>query len=194
MSKDMPFFSKDHPCNGKTCKDCETCIFDEPIPDKPIGTRLRCDECGYLMISYNESGKTFTASCAKWLIDTDSVSRARVIERGVDADRQVFRPDWCPKVATAVPTDTQPYNEYTEKRRKILALPSISNWKDIKAGDICVVPRILKQKRKILLVKERNEFVLKCVLLNDNLEQTMIYTNIYSNDTDVKFIVKIHKF
>jgi hypothetical protein len=68
------------------------------------------------------------------------------------------------------------------------------NWKDIKEGDMCVVPKILQQKRKLVLVKERNEYVLKCVLLDNNLQPTTTYTNIYSNDIDVKFIVKIHNF
>ena len=72
--------------------------------------------------------------------------------------------------------------------------PSVMNWKDIKEGDMCVVPRILRQKRKVILVKERNEYVLKCVELDDNLNPTSSYINIYSNDIDIQFIVKIHKF
>lgn len=194
MSRDVSIFSKDHPCNGKTCKDCVTCIFDEPIPDKPIDMRLRCDECGYLVTSYNESGRTFTASCAKCLINTNNVSRARVIERGIEAGSKVFRPEWCPKVATVTPPQSNTYDEYKVKRDKIQSLPSVMNWKDIKEGDMCVVPRILQQKRKLVLVKERNEYVLKCVLLDNNLHPTTTYTNIYSNDIDVKFIVKIHNF
>ena len=68
------------------------------------------------------------------------------------------------------------------------------DWKDIKEGDICVVPRILRQRRKIVLVKDRNEYVLKCVELDDNLQATSTFLNIYSNDIDVNFIVKLHKF
>jgi hypothetical protein len=36
--------------------------------------------------------------------------------------------------------------------------------------------------------------VLKCVELDDNLNPTSSYINIYSNDIDIQFIVKIHKF
>jgi hypothetical protein len=31
-------------------------------------------------------------------------------------------------------------------------------------------------------------------VLDNNLQPTTTYTNIYSNDIDVKFIVKIHNF
>jgi hypothetical protein len=86
------------------------------------------------------------------------------------------------------------YDDYYEKRNKMKELPSVCDWTTLKEGDICVVPRILRQKRKVVLVKDRNEYVLKCVELDDNLQATSTFVNIYSNDIDVKFIVKLHKF
>ena len=201
------FFNKDHPCYGKSCNECETCRFDEPIVSETDGILPRCNECGYLIKSYVYGGtQIYNATCGKHIIMTDSIERPRVIQRNVAGNHTtIFRPSWCPKIMTATPeppklalpaTVSKPttYDDYYEKRNKMKELPSIYKWKDIKEGDICVVPRILRQKRKIVLVKERNDYVLKCVELDDSLQVTSTFTNIYSNDIDVKFIVKLRKF
>jgi len=73
-------------------------------------------------------------------------------------------------------------------------LPSICDWTTLREGDICVIPKILRQKRRVVMVKRRNEFVINCVELDDNLKETSTYHNIYSNDIDINFIVKLHKF
>ena len=199
-------FNEDHPCFGKSCEGCETCMFDEPIPDRSLRILPQCNECGYLIKQYSGSKSEFSASCAKHMIMTENVERARIIQRNVSGNAPIYRPDWCPKIMTATPTQptklmlpaviNKPvtYDDYVEKRNRMKELPSVMNWKDIKEGDMCVVPRILRQKRKVILVKERNEYVLKCVELDDNLNPTSSYINIYSNDIDIQFIVKIHKF
>jgi hypothetical protein len=204
-------FNEDHPCFGKSCEGCETCMFDEPIPDRTLNILPRCNECGYLIKQYTGKYKggsldmEFNASCAKHMIISENIERARIIQRCVRGNESIYRPDWCPKVITATPEPVKlslpavinkpaTYDDYIEKRNKMKELPSVMNWKDIKEGDMCVVPRILRQKRKLVLVKERTDYVLKCVELRDNLEPTSTYLNIYSNDIDVNFIVKIHKF
>jgi hypothetical protein len=111
----------------------------------------------------------------------------------------IYQPDWCPKKnepkkVLALPAKIDTYDEYVEKRKKMERLPSVGDWKKLQEGDMCIVPRILRQKRKLLLIKSRSEFVLKCIQLDDNLEQSSTVVNIYSNDIDTKFIVKIHKF
>lgn len=199
-------FNEDHPCHGKSCSDCETCMFDEPIPDRSLNILPRCTDCGYLIKSYNskEGIRVYDALCSKHMIVTGSVERARTIQRNVaNKDGIVYRPDWCPKVATAdpkpilsLPAPTKPvtYDDYFEKRNKMKELPPMMDWHTLKAGDMCVVPRILRQKRKVLLIKEKTDYVLKCVELNEKFEPTSTFTNIYSNDIDVNFIVKLHKF
>ena len=73
-------------------------------------------------------------------------------------------------------------------------LPSVYSWKDLKEGDICVIPTLLRQKRKIVVIREKTDYVLKCTELNDDLEAQSRVVNIYSNDIDANFIVKYHKF
>ena len=200
-------FNEEHPCFGKSCEGCEVCMFDEPIPDKSLRILPQCNECGYLIKHYVNNNSEYNALCAKHMIITENVERARTIQRNVSGkDAPVYRPDWCPKIMTATPTQptklmlpaviNKPvtYDDYVEKRNRMKELPSIMDWKNIKEGDMCVVPRILRQKRKLVLVKERTDYVLKCIELNDNFQPTSTYINIYSNDIDVQFIVKIHKF
>ena len=195
-------FSEGHPCHGKSCNECETCIFDEPITDNSVRILPCCNKCEYLIKNYI-TGFVFNASCAKHLISTDNIERPRIIQRnvsGINAD--IYRPDWCPKInagqkqvlSLPAPSKAATYDEYIEKRNKMVELPSVMDWKEIKEGDICVVPKLLRSERKVLLVKGRDEYVLKCVELNENLEPTSTFTNIYSNDIDVHFIVKMHKF
>jgi hypothetical protein len=208
-------FNYEHPCFGRNCTQCETCRYDEPIPDKPPVKVLAqyiaptCNKCGYLIKKYRDKETLlFNATCGKYLIQTGGTDRNRIIAYNVSPHVGIEIPDWCPKIADkntpkptqlALPTPSQSsasleYDQYVKKRKELEALPSVIDWKTIKAGDICVVPRILRQKRRILLVKERTEYVLKCIELDDNFNPTSTYTNIYSNDIDVKFIVKHHKF
>lgn len=201
-------FSEDHPCYGKSCNECETCIFDEPIPshEDKLNIFPRCNECGYLIKMYTGHGSLcFNAACGKHMIITDNAERGRIIQRNVyGKETPVYQPDWCPKLlekgqkpVLALPakvSNSIAYDDYIEKRNKMMELPSVMNWKDIKDGDICVVPKILRHKRQILLVKEASEYVLKCIELKEDLTPTSTYVNIYSNDIFVKFIVKYHKF
>ena len=203
----MEIFSEDHPCHGMSCENCITCKFDEPILDNnPL--LPRCNECGYLVKKYMVGGTiSYNAACAKHMIITEGVKRERIIQRNVSGTNAViYAPDWCPKIlegAGAIkpvlalpPPKSNPcsYDDYMEKRNKMKELPSVMDWKAIKEGDICVVPRLLRQKRKILLVKEASEYVIKCIELDENLEPQSRVVNLYSNDIDINFIVKYHKF
>jgi hypothetical protein len=182
-------------------------MFDEPILNDTEKILPRCNECGYMIKAYAYGGtQIYNATCGKHIIMTDSIERPRVIQRNVVGNHAaVYRPDWCPKIMTATPETPKlalpapvnkpvTYDDYYEKRNKMKELPSVCDWTTLKEGDICVVPRILRQKRRIIMVKKKNEFVLNCVVLDDNLEATSTFTNIYSNDIDVNFIVKLHKF
>ena len=204
-------FNEDHPCHGKSCMDCETCIFDEPIFDdneKKMVTGL-CNECGYLVKKYvfGEGSRCYDATCGKHLIMTSNIQRERVIQRGVFGNVAITAPDWCPKKAelpirsketqlTLPPPPAKPYHydELIERRNKMKELPSVYSWKDLKEGDICVIPTLLRQKRKIVVIREKTDYVLKCTELNENLEYQSKVVNIYSNDIDANFIVKYHKF
>lgn len=199
-------FNEDHPCFGMSCENCETCKFDEPIEDtNPL--LPRCNECGFLIKKYMAGGTiAYNATCSKHMIVTDGVERERVIQRNVSGkNATIYAPDWCPKIAErpefkkpqlALPPPSKPatYDDYIEKRNKMKDLPITTEWKDIQEGEIYVVPRILRQSRKILLVKEKSDYVLKCLELDENLDSAHRVSNVYSNDIDVQFIVKYHKF
>ena len=200
-------FNEDHPCYGKSCNECETCRWDEPIYDDNVSRLPTCNECGYLVKSYTYGGtQIYNATCGKHIIMSNNVERPRVVQRNVTGQHTpIYRPDWCPKICTVTPKATQlalpappshpvTYDDYYEKRNKMKELPSICDWTTLREGDICVIPKILRQKRRVVMVKRRNEFVINCVELDDNLKETSTYHNIYSNDIDINFIVKLHKF
>lgn len=204
-------FSEDHPCFGLDCKDCETCKFDRPIeeletPARPAEpTKPRCNECGYLMRLYKDGkATTYNASCSKHLIQTENVSRPRIIAHDVADGASVEVPDWCPKINEREEFSPKriilglgnpvQYDEYTIKKNQLKELPRRTAWDDIVEDEVYVVPRIMKSRRKIVKVLDKTKYMLRCIELNEDLSPTGGYQNVYSADLDANFIVKYHKF
>jgi hypothetical protein len=201
-------FNKDHPCHGKTCNECETCIFDEPI--KSVNNKVilpYCNECGYMVKKYiTPESMCYDATCSKHMIITGYTESERVIQRNVyGVNATICAPDWCPKLTEGLPKKntlalpppppmSSTYDDFMEKREKMKKIPPMMGWDDIEEGGIYLIPTILRQKRRILMVMEKMEFVLKCLELDDNLNKSSKVVNVYSNDIDVNFIVKYHKF
>ena len=101
----MTEFGQGHPCSGKDCKDCETCIFDEdlfidkvqPNKRKDIMSSNLCNFCANLEKSFEhrEPGR-FDAACRAVTYDTWSCSRPRRIDYNLSQTQDIVRPTWCP--------------------------------------------------------------------------------------------------
>lgn len=196
-----------HPCEGKNCINCETCIYDKPLDfnikeNKKLMPDEICNYCGYLIKQYKGHNDTiFNACCSKTRIESSNYSRPRTIDFRLTETSDIKRPDWCPKIAQKTITDgaskitrASEYNSYTAKRDKLKSLPNHLDWVDIKVGRIYIVPSILGRKRKIVQPTFKSEF---CLVCNDVAEDGKILnsvTNIFKTDIDVNFIVERKKF
>jgi len=206
MKMNKVLFNKDHPCYGKSCNECETCIFDEPITSENKLTLPYCNECGYMVKKYlTAESMCYDATCSKHMIITGCMESERVIQRNLyGVNVPICAPDWCPKLTEgsakknllALPPPSKPatYDDFVEKRNKMKGIPPMMHWKDIKEGEIYLIPTILRQKRKTVMVMEKMDYVLKCIELDDNLNKLSKVINVYSNDIDANFIVKYHRF
>jgi hypothetical protein len=118
----MTEFGQGHPCSGKDCKDCETCIFDEdlfidkvqPNKRKDIMSSNLCNFCTNLEKSFEhrEPGR-FDAACRAVTYDTWSCSRPRRIDYNLSQTQDIVRPSWCPlnnpnNKHMALPSSSQP--------------------------------------------------------------------------------------
>ena len=210
-----------HPCQGKDCRLCETCIYDEPIPDNgaksPKALDKICNYCGYLVKSYKEHGDVkFNACCGKHIIESGDYVRPRTIRFNVEGDNEdIPKPDWCPKVlsnspsptvtiapsvsnennsGTTPPSSASFYESFTERRKVLSKLPSHLEWDDFKEGELYVIPRIINQKVKVVKIIDKNDYTIRCIVVNDNGQESNYYHNVYKQDLDAKFIVKYHNF
>ena len=98
-----------HPCHGKDCKDCETCIFDIDIfdRDKYVKQNINkqnmcssetCHLCGQLIKNYIDDDRIrFNACCGRSLISYNNMSRPRIIQANVGPMLPLETPTWCPK-------------------------------------------------------------------------------------------------
>ena len=209
-----------HPCEGRDCRECTVCKFDEPIPvyeppkkdETPVTVNGVCNYCGYLIKNYKDHGDTkYNACCGKHLIQSEGTTRPRTISFRLEGPVDIPIPDWCPKlldspisrvpqVMTHISNNltNQPektaYEIYQEKRKKYEALPIHVQWEDIKEGKIYVIPTIIRQKGKVVLAVAKTEYTLRCVTLDKDLKETSYYHNVYRQDLDARFIVEYHKF
>ena len=99
------FGQEGHPCRGKDCKDCETCIFDEDMfldkkqPNKRenVMSSNLCNLCANLEKSFEhrEEGR-FDAACRACSYETWNCSRPRRIDYNLSETQDIVRPTWCP--------------------------------------------------------------------------------------------------
>jgi hypothetical protein len=125
----MGNFEEGHPCRGKNCLDCETCIFDEELfidGDKPNKKKVNmcnnktCNGCENLIRDYaNCVNNRFDAACRAVTYTAFNVSRPRRIDYNLSPNQDVAVPTWCPlKSSNAMlPTPSQvthkPNPQYT---------------------------------------------------------------------------------
>lgn len=200
-----------HPCEGKDCMMCETCIFDvpldedlNPIEQKVLKAEDTCNFCGYLIKQYRDRGDTiFNACCGMSRIDMSTYSRPRTIEFRKKETDDIEKPSWCPKLngATGIVvncshSDTTGKEKltYIQKKNKLKSLPNHIDWSEIEVGKTYVVPSILGKKRKIVMPTCKTEFTLTCYNVEENGKITNDVTNIFKTDIDVNFIIERKKF
>ena len=107
----MSEFQEGHPCLGKNCTECETCIFDrELFPDniKPnerenkkqsnnMCDNKNCNECVHLVKDTTHcSLDHFDASCKMVFYEAFGEKRPRRIDYNISINQDIARPHWCP--------------------------------------------------------------------------------------------------
>lgn len=124
----MTDFQEGHPCKGKDCKDCETCIFDRDLFEDGVTPNEReknkktdsmcnrtCNECVNLVRSYEycQSGR-FDAACKVVSYTAFNQSRPRRIDYNLSPNQSIASPNWCPLLANnskppmALPSQSRP--------------------------------------------------------------------------------------
>ena len=106
----MSVFEEGHPCRGKDCKDCETCIFDEDLfldkvqPNKKekMGNTRLCNLCVNLDKSYDRrEGGRFDAACKVATFPVPGGTRSRRIDFNLSQTQDIPCPTWCPLLVSA---------------------------------------------------------------------------------------------
>ena len=107
----MTEFGNGHPCSGKDCKDCETCIIDrELFPDgvtpneeeknkisNNMCSQRLCNECVNLTKDYTHCGMgRFDAACKIVSYEAFGEKRPRRIDYNLAPRQDIISPNWCP--------------------------------------------------------------------------------------------------
>lgn len=206
MRTDERYEGDMHPCLGKSCTLCETCIYDKPLGGvlpsqkeyKTITPNGKCNYCGYLIKQYRDKGDTvFNACCSKARIDVSNFSRPRTIDFRLEDGMDIETPKWCPKLKEAsvqFSESNSPSLTYTERRNRLMSLPPHLDWSQLEPGKTYLIPSILGRKRKLLLAKYKTEFTLVCNEIMEDGKTSDCITNIFKTDVDTNFIVEYKKF
>ena len=209
-----------HPCAGKICNECESCIFDEDLfLDKKhnMDKCTSCHLCGNLIKNYIDDDKLqFNACCGRFMVLFNTYSRPRLIKAKTGHMLSLTPPEWCPKnngitnvsiphsdlikslpSPSQVSTASEPITKtmtYTERREKIMSLPKRLAWKDIKEGEIYVIPKILYQARKVVRVIMKSDTLIRCSEIDEYGKESQTLTSVYPSDIDTVFITKVLKY
>lgn len=107
----MTEFGNGHPCSGKDCKDCETCIFDRELfldritPNEELKNKTSnnmcnnnfCNNCSHLSKHYEHCDNGhFDAACNLVSYEAFGTSRPRRIDYNISANQTIVSPTWCP--------------------------------------------------------------------------------------------------
>ena len=196
-----------HPCIGKDCSMCETCIYDEPLENlyskktEDLSPGNSCNYCGYLIKQYNGANDTiFNACCSKSVIETENARRPRTIDFRLTDVMLIKKPFWCPKLKEET-RGTESFNAsnkerltYNEKKDKLKSLPPQLNWNQLTVGKKYVVPSILGRKRKLLTLIAKTDFTLVFKDIKPNGQISDEITNIFKSDIETNFIVEYKNF
>ena len=127
----MTEFGEGHPCAGKDCHECETCIFDrelfpdgvtpnEELKNKTLNNMCNnskiCNNCPNLSKHYEhcDNGR-FDAACDLVSYEAFGVSRPRRIDYNLAPNQSIASPNWCPFRATSSQTPPPPPSQVTHR-------------------------------------------------------------------------------
>ena len=212
----MTIFDENHPCRGKVCKDCETCIFDEDLfVEKPIKINNMCNDklcnnCVNLEKSYeNIVTKQYDIACRAVSYEAFGHIRPRRIANNISDRDEVKRPNWCPlkngntqqKLVATAPNmqqkqvTTPAYTSYADRREKLKELRPHIAWEDLKEGNYYIIPKILSKARKVVKVITKTDLCCICHEISEYTGNEYTYnTTIYPSDLECVFINEIRNF
>ena len=169
-----------------------------------------CRLCKNLIKNYLDDNRLrYNACCNKQRIQCLSFTRPRVIKANIDAMEPLIAPSWCPdkydnnqgnmtqeNTPLALPSLPKTYKNMTlyEKRNELLKFPKHIDWKDIEIGCVYVIPKILSQKRKVVRVVHKDDYLLRCCEIDEYGNDSKTLTVIYKVDIETTFITKVLKF
>lgn len=110
----MNNFGEGHPCAGKDCIKCDTCIFDRNIFEngitpneslkkieedkrKNMNNERLCNNCVNLSRSYSNCYEgRYDASCKVATYEAFGTTRPRRIDSNLTPNQTIISPNWCP--------------------------------------------------------------------------------------------------
>jgi hypothetical protein len=215
-------FPEGHPCVGKDCLTCETCIFDrELFPNKETPNEREkrkqlnnmcnnktCNECVNLVRDYTYCGAgRFDAACKVVSYEAFGEKRPRRIDYNLALNQSIARPNWCPLISggstqlalpsqvSHKPNPQSSYLTYSDRREMMKNLKCHVAWDDIQEGKIYVIPRILSQARKIVKVITKTNLSCICHEISEYTGNEYNYNStFYPSDLDAVFITEIRDF
>lgn len=130
----MGNFQEGHPCAGKDCIECETCIFDRDLFADNITPNERekqnvnsknnmsesrlCNNCVNLCRNYDKCDiGCFDASCKVVTYEAFGEKRPRRIDFNLKPNQSIVSPSWCPLKGTTPPPGLPAPSQVTTRPR-----------------------------------------------------------------------------
>ena len=146
----MTEFGEGHPCIGKNCIECETCIFDRELfpdrvtPNEELKNKTSnnmcnnsntCNNCPNLSKHYEHCDiGHFDAACGLVSYEAFGVSRPRRIGYNLSPNQTIVSPNWCPlKSSNSQTTPPPPPSQVTHRPNPQQTGPQASQQKCLPA-------------------------------------------------------------
>ena len=146
----MTEFGEGHPCIGKNCIECETCIFDRELfpdrvtPNEELKNKTSnnmcnnsntCNNCPNLSKHYEHCDiGHFDAACGLVSYEAFGVSRPRRIDYNLSPNQTIVSPNWCPlKSSNSQTTPPPPPSQVTHRPNPQQTGPQASQQKCLPA-------------------------------------------------------------
>lgn len=145
----------EHPCQGKKCNECETCIYDvELFVEKPMESQTNtsnyCHFCKDLIKNYiGDDRSKFNACCNRVLINLSNGQRPRIIAANIYQTDIINKPTWCPK-ERGVNKEYYTTNELSNTIRRSLPSPSTVST-NVNTNSNITRPMTYSEKREKLM-------------------------------------------
>lgn len=83
---------------------------------------------------------------------------------------------------------------YSDKMAMLKELKPRIEWKDIEVGKIYVIPKILYKQRKVVIVKEKTDTILRCKEVDENGKETVFVSTYLPTEVEMLFLVEQRDF